>query len=77
MKQNVASLPRRVVRSVSIKKEKFHAKQSLCLDGRERRRDICKFTGYLYCTVDQYIIQVFIYLVLHIHAKNVLAKKFV
>jgi hypothetical protein len=75
MKQKVASLPRRVVRSVSIKKGKFHVKQSLCLDGRETRRDIYMCTGYLCYTLDRYITQVLIYSVLHIHAKKVLAKK--
>lgn len=76
MKQKVASLTRKVIRSVQIKKGKFRDKQSMCLNGRERRHDIYMFTGYLYCTLGRYITQILIYSALPIHVKKVLAETF-
>jgi len=69
----MASLPRKVIRSVPIKKVKFNDKQRMCLYGRERRHDIYMFTGYLYFTLDLYITQFLIYSSLRVLVKKVLA----
>jgi hypothetical protein len=69
----VASLPRKVIRSVPIKKVKFNDKQRMCLYVRERRHDIYTFTGYFYCTLDRYITQFLIYSSLPVLVKEVLA----